>query len=110
MQMLENINQHNKAREQVLATAGLSNDKAGVQQFIASHPEPDQLKSIWSQLESSLNNIAEANKRNEQTLMRSQRNLTHLLSILQGQSKRNQLYTANGGKGNYAAQSRIGKA
>jgi len=69
-----------------------------------------QLKDNWNALEQILLQVIDANAVNEQVLKRNQKNLDSILSILQGQQANNILYTAKGSKGDYAGQSRIGKA
>jgi flagella synthesis protein FlgN len=69
-----------------------------------------QLKDNWNALEKTLLLVIDANAVNEQVLKRNQKNLDSILSILQGQQANNILYNAKGSKGDYAGQSRIGKA
>lgn len=109
LQQLEANNQH---RNQLFIDAGITPDKAGLQQFTQQLPPPqaEQFKALWSELEQILKAVNEKNQRNELIINRNSRNLEQLLSILRGQNQKNTLYNQTGSKGNYSAQSRIGKA
>ena len=106
------LEENSSARNQIFAAAGITPDKAGLEQFVSHLPtsDADQFKAHWSKLESVLRAVNEKNKRNELIIGRNSRNIEQLLSILRGQNQKNVLYDQSGGKGNYSAQNRIGKA
>ena len=109
---LQQLEENNQARNQLFINSGITPDKAGLQDYCAKLPDIDakSFTQYWSELETILLQVNEKNQRNEQVISRSSRNLEQLLSILRGQNQKNMLYDQSGGKGNYAAQNRIGKA
>ena len=84
----------------------------GLEQLQASLPPAiaQQVEKRWQKLANLLDQAASLNQRNEQIVMRSQQNLGHLVSILQGHSGRSTIYNDAGHKGNYSAQNTLGKA
>lgn len=107
------IENNNAARSQVLINAQTTPDKSGLDALISTFspcPELDVFHAIWPKLEAALQQVMEANKRNEQVLTRNRLYLDQLLATLRGQQPKNTLYTAKGNKGNYTSQSRLGKA
>lgn len=75
---------------------------------------PEQARALlrphWEQLETALQAVQDANERNGQIIGMRNRQVTQLLSALQGHRPASQLYTDGGSRNNYGAQSRIGKA
>ncbi|MEH6579738.1 MAG: flagellar protein FlgN [Amphritea sp.] len=106
------LEENSSARNQIFSAAGVTPDKTGLEQFVSQLPtaDADQFKAHWSKLERVLRAVNEKNKRNELIIGRNSRNIEQLLSILRGQNQKNVLYDQSGGKGNYSAQNRIGKA
>lgn len=106
------LEENNIARNQLFIQAGITPNKAGLQQYSAQLPETQAttFKSQWSKLEKILHSVNDKNQRNELIISRNSRNLEQLLSILRGQNQKTMLYDQSGEKGNYSAQSRIGKA
>lgn len=109
---LTQLEENNIARNQLFAQAGITPNKAGLQQYCDQLPDTQatMFKSQWSKLEQVLLSVNEKNKRNELIISRNSRNLEQLLSILRGQNQKTMLYDQSGEKGHYSAQSRIGKA
>lgn len=105
------------------AVIQFANIQANWSQLISSHAEsadeffaglPEQacnlLRPHWEQLETSMQAVQQVNERNGQIVGMRNRQVTELLSALQGQRPSSQLYTDGGSRNNYGAQSRIGKA
>ncbi|RDE22381.1 flagellar protein FlgN [Motiliproteus coralliicola] len=109
---LELLAENTLQRNEALVGLGFSADDKGLEQLQASLPPAiaNQVDSRWQRLRQSLEKAAELNQRNEQIVQRSQHNLGHLISILQGHSGRSTIYNDAGYKGNYSAQNRLGKA
>lgn len=109
---LQQLEANNRERNQLFTAAGISPDKEGLQHFTQQLPPADaeSFRQLWSELEQILRTVNEKNQRNELVISRNSRNIEQLLSILRGQNQKNTLYNQSGGKGNYSAQSRIGKA
>lgn len=110
--ILLSINSNIKDRNDFLTLVGYSPSESGLNSFLASLPEKEMLhyKEQWSQLNLLLIDVRETSHRNEQILKRSKHNVEHLLAILKGHTQKHILYDPEGGKGNYSAQRRIGKA
>ncbi|WP_207062396.1 flagella synthesis protein FlgN [Motiliproteus sp. SC1-56] len=104
----DNVN----ARNQMLAEQGLSPDPKGVSSLLErlAGGERKAVADAWSRLEQALKEAARLNERNEQIVLRSQKNLDQLLRIIRGQDVRTSLYNDAGIKGNYSAQNTLGKA
>lgn len=111
-QALAALEENNLTRNQLLTEAGITPDKAGLKQYCAqlAPSEAELFKDHWRSMETALHSVNEKNQRNELIISRNSRNLEQLLSILRGQNQRNVLYDQSGGKGNYSAQNRLGKA
>lgn len=100
-----------ESRQNHLHAVGIGFDKASITLFLADSPNnAKQYSQNWLKLETLLSDVIAANSVNEQVLKRNQKNIDTILSILQGQKASNILYDAKGDKGDYAGQSRIGKA
>ena len=106
------LEENNQSRNQLFLSAGITPDKAGLQEFSSqlADTEAKSFTDKWSELENILLQVNEKNKRNEIIISRNSRNLEQLLSIIRGQNQKNTIYDQSGGKGNYSAQNRIGKA
>ena len=104
------LEENNQSRNQLFISAGITPDKAGLQEFSSQLADAKSFTDNWSQLEQILLKVNEKNKRNEIVISRNSRNLEQLLSIIRGQNQKNMIYDQSGGKGSYTAQSRIGKA
>lgn len=104
----DNVN----ARNQLLHQQGFLPDAEGLQHFLSQLGGAEQkaITDAWRRLERRLAEAARLNERNEQIVLRSQKNLDQLLRILRGQDARTSLYTGAGIKGNYSAQNTLGKA
>lgn len=109
---LTQLEENNIARNQLFLQADITPDKAGLQQYCGqlSETQATTFKNQWSKLEQVLHSVNDKNRRNELIISRNSRNLEQLLSILRGQNQKTMLYDQSGEKGNYSAQSRIGKA
>jgi len=109
---LTQLEENNLARNQLFIQAGITPNKSGLQQYCDQLPpaQATTFKNQWRKLEQVLHSVNEKNQRNELTINRNGRNLGQLLSILRGQNQKTMLYDQSGEKGNYSAQSRIGKA
>jgi len=83
-----------------------------VDEFFAALPPQaaNMLRPHWDELEKRLQRISELNERNGQIVGTRNRQITQLLSELQGHRPSSQLYTDGGSRNNYGAQSRLGKA
>ena len=105
------------------AAIQFANIQANWSQLISSHAKtadaffetlPEQARALlrphWEQLEATLKSVQEVNERNGQIVGMRNRQVTELLSALQGHRPSSQLYTDGGSRNNYGAQSRIGKA
>lgn len=100
-------------RNELLKTLSYDSSKEGVTMFLASCEIirlKQQATDNWASLENQLKLTMVANSTNEQVLSRNQKNISEVLSILQGKNAKNVLYTAKGNKGDYSGQSRLGKA
>lgn len=111
-QLLLKIETNIRERNSLLVQAGCSPSESGFQAFTELMPEAIRQMTMteWHQLQKILMDVRTASQRNEQILVRSKQNVDQLLSLLQGHQSSNVLYDPGGGKGNYAAQRRIGKA
>ena len=112
-ELLNKFSSNIQQRKQLLETNNFESSAQSIQDFFTSNEnttDSQQHQTHWQQLEETLQNVIEANSVNEQVLTRNQKNLDTILSILQGQQANNILYNAKGSKGDYAGQSRIGKA
>ncbi len=109
---LQLLEENNLARNELFIAAGITPDKAGLQSYKSqlSEPETTSFTSHWNELEQILRQVNDKNKRNEIIITRNSRNLEHLMAILRGQNQKNTLYNQSGAKGNYAAQTSLGKA
>ncbi len=109
---LEEIAKNIDERNNLLKEHGFSNDQDGFNQFIASLPtaQSDLIMQHWQQLEELLKKSIELNQRNELIVKRGEKNVSHLLSLMQGHSAKTTLYNQKGSAGNYSAQNRLGKA
>ncbi|MFT5722691.1 MAG: flagella synthesis protein FlgN [Motiliproteus sp.] len=109
---LERLAENTLQRNQTLIELGFSADEQGLNLLLTtlSPAISKQVSSRWSALTEQLKRAAELNLRNEQIVNRSQKNLSRLLSILQGQSPKTTIYNEAGHKGNYSAQNTLGKA
>ena len=112
-QTLTEFSENTSQRINVLKNSGFQSDKESVSAFFNSC-EDSSLQTLclenWKILEETLQATLDANNVNEQVLKRNQKNIDTILSILQGKTANNILYTAKGDKGDYAGQSRLGKA
>ncbi|KDE40430.1 Flagellar biosynthesis protein FlgN [Nitrincola lacisaponensis] len=110
--LLLKIEANIRERNQLLTQAGHSPSESGFEEFILELPESARasLLESWQKLQWLLNDVRAISRRNEQVLVRSKQNVDQLLALLQGHQSSNVLYDPTGGKGNYAAQRRIGKA
>ncbi len=112
-QILTDFSENTFQRIQILKNCGFESDKQSVSDFL-SQCDDASLKTLcienWKILEETLQATLDANNVNEQVLKRNQKNIDTILSILQGKQANNILYDAKGDKGDYAGQSRIGKA
>jgi flagellar biosynthesis/type III secretory pathway chaperone len=112
-QYLAEFSENTHQRSVLLESLRLNSNKENVQLFFNSCPDTNiehQCKANWKVLEVTLQSTIDANDVNEQVLKRNQKNIDTILSILQGKQANNILYDAKGDKGDYAGQSRLGKA
>jgi flagella synthesis protein FlgN len=111
-EQLEQLAENTLQRNQTLVELGLSADEQGINQLLKqlSPAISKQVSSRWSALTTQLKLAASLNQRNEQIVNRSQKNLSRLVSILQGQTAKTTIYNEAGHKGNYSAQNTLGKA
>ncbi len=111
-QQLERLAENTLQRNQTLVELGFSADEQGLKLLLAglSPAIAEQVSSRWNTLTTQLKQASELNQRNEQIVHRSQKNLSRLVSILQGQSPKTTIYNEAGHKGNYSAQNTLGKA
>ncbi|MFT6916890.1 MAG: flagella synthesis protein FlgN [Motiliproteus sp.] len=109
---LERLAENTLQRNQTLIELGCSADEQGLNLLLTelSPAISKQVSSRWSALTEQLKRASELNLRNEQIVNRSQKNLSRLVSILQGQSPQTTIYNEAGHKGNYSAQNTLGKA
>lgn len=112
-QSLTEFSENTLKRINILKQAGFKSDKQSVTIFFDSCEDTAQKQQMinnWTILEETLQATVDANNVNEQVLKRNQKNIDTILSILQGKQANNILYDAKGDKGDYAGQSRLGKA
>jgi len=90
----------------------ISAQGASVDEFFAALPvqAANMLRPHWDKLEQRLGEIQRLNERNGQVVGSRNRQVSQLLSALQGHRPATQLYTDGGSRNNYGAQSRLGKA
>jgi len=111
--LLGNFSENTLLRSKLLEQNNYQSTADSIQDFFSACSDALVQKTCqdnWKALEAILLAIIDANAINEQVLKRNQKNLGSILSILQGQQANNILYNAKGSKGDYAGQSRIGKA
>lgn len=111
--LLNDFSENIQQRTLLLQTHNLEPTPDCINTFLnscESTTDTQQYQANWDKLETTLQSVINDNTVNEQVLSRNQKNLDSILSILQGQQANNILYTAKGNKGDYAGQSRIGKA
>jgi flagellar biosynthesis/type III secretory pathway chaperone len=112
-QLLADFSENTHLRVSLLEALSLDSNKSSITAFLESCPD-EMLKntylSNWITLEQTLQSTIDSNSVNEQVLKRNQKNIDTILTILQGKQANNILYDAKGDKGDYAGQSRIGKA
>ena len=111
-EQLEQLAENTLLRNEILIELGFSADEQGLNKLLTGLTPAisKQVSSRWSALTKQLKLAAELNQRNEQIVNRSQKNLSRLVSILQGQSAKTTIYNEAGHKGNYSAQNTLGKA
>lgn len=111
-QQLELIAQNIDQRNTILQERGFSLDDEGFQGFISTLPSPQAklIQEHWDQLEQSLTKSIKLNQRNELIVKRGEKNVSQLLSLMQGHTAKTTLYNQKGSAGNYSAQNRLGKA
>lgn len=111
-QQLLAIENNIRARNEVLTLAGFSPSSEGLEALMSSATaaQRSEFDSLWEDLRQRIKSAQDATARNEQILTRSKQSVDQLMALLQGQRKSNVLYDPAGGTGNYAPQSRIGKA
>ena len=100
-------------RSTLLQTLNLASNKENISVFFGDCGNlvaKNKYLANWTILEDTLRLTIDANTINEQVLKKSQKNIDTILNILQGKQADNILYDAKGDKGDYAGQSRIGKA
>lgn len=100
-------------RSTPLETLNLASNKENISVFFSDCGNlvaKNKYLANWTILEDTLRLTIDANTINEQVLKKSQKNIDTILNILQGKQADNILYDAKGDKGDYAGQSRIGKA
>lgn len=100
-------------RSTLLQSLNLASNKENIGVFFSrcqNLAAKNKYLANWATLEDTLRLTIDANAINEQVLKKSQKNIDTILSILQGKQANNILYDAKGDKGDYAGQSRIGKA
>ncbi len=100
------------ARNALVAKLGFSQDHAGIEALRNSLPERQAslIGQAWDKLAAQLKAASELNTRNERIVVRNQKNLDQILSIMRGQVNKNSIYNGAGSEGNYNAQNRLGKA
>lgn len=92
---------------QIISAHGRSIDEF----FAALPPQAaNMLRPHWDELDKCLQRINALNERNGNVVGTRNRQVSQLLSILQGHRPSSQLYTDGGSRNNYGAQSRLGKA
>ncbi len=95
-QQLAQLGQLAQQRNQLLEQAGVSADKEGFSQFIASEPS-GKLKQRWDELETLLRECQRQNQINGSLLETGRQVSQELLSILTGQDfGKNELYNQRG--------------
>ncbi|WP_261842447.1 flagella synthesis protein FlgN [Aliamphritea ceti] len=109
---LRELEANSKSRNELFAQLQITANKQGLDTFKSSLPSAQQAVFLkhWKPLEELLLEVNDKNQRNETVVNRNSRNLDRLMSIIRGQNQKNMLYDNIGGKGNYSAQQRLGKA
>lgn len=110
--ILRELETNSRSRNELFNQLGVSASKQGLETFSGTLPPEPRAEFLrhWKPLEALLLEVNEKNQRNETVVTRNSRNLEHLMSIIRGQNQKNMLYDNAGGKGNYSAQQRLGKA
>lgn len=90
----------------------ISSHASSIDDLFAQLPDVlrQHLQPLWQELEQLNQQVQRANQRNGQIVNGRQRQVSQLLSLMQGQRQQDQLYTDAGNSNNYRAQSRLGKA
>ncbi|WP_458576422.1 flagellar export chaperone FlgN [Aliamphritea spongicola] len=109
---MRELETNSRSRNELFNQLGVSANKQGLETFSGALPPEPRAEFLkhWKPLETLLLEVNEKNQRNETVVARNSRNLEHLMSIIRGQNQKNMLYDNAGGKGNYSAQQRLGKA
>ncbi len=109
---LRKLEANSKSRNEIFTQLQITTNKQGLNAFSSSLPPEQKAEFIkhWQPLEALLLEVNDKNLRNETVVTRNSRNLDRLMSIIRGQNQKNMLYDNAGGKGNYSAQQRLGKA
>lgn len=83
-----------------------------VEEFSSSLPQAAReiILNTWAILEQENETLQKANQRNSSLVASRSRQLGHLLSALKGHQVKHQLYSGEGDRNNYQAQSSLGKA
>lgn len=110
--LLTEITQNLKTREQAFSAMGVASSQAGLDTLLAAIPPRASatLKEHWEALSTALKNVKAANEINHRIVGRGLENTNRLLSILQGQSVKNEVYGHSGNRNNLSPQSSLGKA
>lgn len=110
--VLSKLEANSKSRNELFSTLQITADKEGLDTFVSTLDNRSRIEfeSHWQPLENLLLEVNEKNQRNESVITRNARNLDRLMSIIRGQNQKNVLYNNAGSKGDYTAQSRLGKA
>lgn len=97
-QLLQQLDQNNRQRSELLTTRGFATDEEGVQAFLASFPpQESQAYSVqWQSLQQKLEQCKEENLINGKVIHRSRRQVDTLLNMLRGRENNHRIYTGSG--------------
>lgn len=97
-QVLAQIDQNAKERNQLLTSLGFSTDEQGTQDFFSTMPLniADACKDTWQSLQAKLETCKSENLVNGKVIHRSRQQLNNLFSMLQGNQGNSQIYTDTG--------------
>jgi flagellar biosynthesis protein FlgN len=103
------LEQHGKARSQLLTSLGLSPDRAGLQALAAQSSQGELLLERGDQLSALLERCQTANLRNGRLIRSSQASANSMLNILRG-NETPSLYDSRGGAARIGQQRPLSQA
>ena len=108
--LLDQLNNSAKQRQQILTTLGLPTNAKGWDLFLQRNTATLPLRDDWKLLVSEFEDCQTMNDINGKMISRSQQTLSHLIGLLRGKVASPSLYTAQGTKTQYTSSYTVAKA